>query len=514
MKSLKDFLLDPNNYPEKPREIKYFETHISQVFVGDRYVYKIKKPVDFGFLNFTTLKRRHYYCNREVELNKRLAKSIYLGVKKIYFDGKDFYFYKKKGSKVYEYAVYMRRIDEDNILYNLIQRGILINQIERLAKKIYNFHKTVPVYKGKYFGGLKAVTFNTQENFNQTTRYIGKTIDEETFQIIKEYTETFLKENKELFKERKDKGFVREVHGDLHSQHICFDNDIVIFDCIEFNNRFRISDIIEDLAFLLMDLEYKGRYDLSRELNKLYFYYYHSSYDEKLLNFYKVYRAYVRGKIEGFISDTINDIEVKEKVIKKAKDYFALARFYIENKSHDFNPLIFMGVSGSGKSTVASNLKDEFIIFRSDEIRKEIAGLKEGEHYYTSYGSGIYSKELTIKTYSELINRALKKANEGKKVILDATFNNSEERLKTLKLLLKEGLNPLFVNFFASEEILKERIVKRMEENKDVSDAHLGILEMQLKHYRMPEELPSFRLLNINAEQDLSHIVAGIKKIL
>jgi len=514
MITIKEFLLNPKNYPEKTQEIKYFETHISQVFVGDKYVYKIKKPVDFGFLNFTTLKRRQYYCKREVELNKRLAKDLYLGVKKIYFDGNNFSFQKKEGSKVYEYAVYIKKINEKKILYNLIIDGRLIKGIDRLAKTLYDFHKSVPIYKGKDYGDIKSVSFNTKENFEQVQSYIGRTIDKETFDIIKDYTEKFLVVNKELFKDRKKNGFVKEVHGDLHSQHICIDDDIIIFDCIEFNNRFRISDILEDIAFLLMDLEYKGRYDLSKELKKYYFDYYKPAYNEELLNFYKVYRAYVRGKIEGFIADGINDYEQKEKVIKKAKDYFSLARFYIEKNSIDFNPLIFMGVSGSGKSTVANYFKENLTILKSDEIRKEIVGMRKDEHQYVSYGEGIYSKEISEKTYSELIKRGIKIAKEGKKVILDATFISPEGREKALKTLLENGLSPLFLNFFASEKILKERVLKRMREEKDVSDAHLEILEKQLKNYKMPENIPSFRLFNINTEENLDDIVQEIKKIL
>ncbi|MCX7990905.1 MAG: AAA family ATPase [Proteobacteria bacterium] len=513
MISLKDFMLNPKNYPERPKEIKYFETHISQVFVGDEYVYKIKKPVDFGFLNFTTLKRRQYYCNREVQLNRRLAKDLYLGVKKIYSDGKGFSFKKEKGAKVCEYAVYMRKINEEKILYNQILKGKLVSNIDKLAQTLYNFHISVPVYHGRDFGGVHSVSFNTQENFEQVSPYIGKTIDQETFGLIKDYTEKFIKYNKDLFKLRKDNGFVREVHGDLHSQHICMEKDIVIFDCIEFNNRFRISDILEDLAFLLMDLEYKGRYDLSKELKNHYFNQYQSAYDEELLNFYKIYRAYVRGKIEGFISESVTDSSLKEKIIKKAKDYFELARFYADKGTFNFNPLIFMGVSGSGKSTIANNFKDDFVILRSDEIRKEIAGIKKDEHQYVPYGEGIYSKEVSERTYNEMIKRAIKEGKKGKRVILDATFINPEGRLNTLSSLLREGFNPLFINFFASEETLRKRVKKRMEEDSDISDAHLEILEKQLRFSYQPDNLPSFRVMNINTEQNLADIVKGLKRL-
>lgn len=515
MISLKDFLLKPENYPEKPSRIEYFETHISQVFVGDKYVYKIKKPVDFGFLNFTTLKRRQYYVNREVELNRRLAKDLYIGVKKIYFDGKDFSFTREKGFKVYEYAVYMKRINEEKILYNLISRGeLVLDRIKDLALLLYNFHKTAPLYRGKEYGSLKSVTFNTEENFHQVEPFIGKTIDQESFHIIADYTRRFLKEKRELFHQRGEKGFVREVHGDLHSQHICLEDDIVIFDCIEFNNRFRISDILEDIGFLLMDLDFKGRYDLSSELEKSYFQLYREAYEEALLSFYKIYRAYVRGKIEGFISENIEDKEVKSRVIKKAKDYFSLARFYIERREKDFNPVIFMGVSGSGKSTIASHFKDRYEILRTDEIRKEITGIDRERHHYVGYGESIYSKDISEKTYKELIKRGIQRAREGEKVILDGTFLNPEYREYALKELCSKGFNPIFINFFADERILRERISKRIRENNDISDAHLEILERQIKNQKPIDDIPSYRLMNINSQADINDIVKGLKRVI
>ncbi len=514
MSNLKEFLLNPSNYPEMPREIKYFETHISQVFVGDRFVYKIKKPVDFGFLNFTTLKKRQFYVKREVLLNSRLAKDLYLGVKKIYSDGKLYSFQKKSGFKVAEYAVYMKRINEEQILFNLIRKGDLIpERIKDLGALLAEFHKSINVYRGNRYGSLSSVRFNTEENFSQVKPFIGKTIDEEKYNKIADYTRNFLKKKKELIRDRNKNGFVREVHGDLHSQHICLEDEIKIFDCIEFNNRFRISDILEDIAFLLMDLEFNGRFDLSAELEKAYFNHYPSAYDESLLTFYKVYRAYVRGKIEGFISEGVEDSSVKSKIIKKAADYFGLAEFYIKSHSASFNPLIFMGISGSGKSTISDLFKDKYSILRSDEIRKELAGVREG-HHYLPYGEGIYSEQFTVKTYEELIKRGIKEATAGKRVILDATFLKEAYRQKALRELTNAGLTPLFVNFFAPAEILRERILKRMKEDKDISDAHLNILEKQLEQLKPIEDLPSFRLMQINSAYPAEQIRMALARIL
>jgi len=508
-----DFMLDPKNYPNKPNYIKHIETHISQVFIADDKVYKIKKPVNFGFLDFTTLAKRRFYCKREVELNSRLIKGLYLGVVTIYLTKEGhFSFDKKKGYSVAEYAVLMNYIPQDLILYEKIQNGdILYSQLMQIGAYIAHFHKTLSPKKTKE-SIYKNTVFSCEENFIQIEPYIGRTIDKACFDRLLQYTRQFLKENKKGFYERRKRGYVKEIHGDLHSQHICLTDPPIIFDCIEFNNRFRIDDVLNDIAFLLMDLEYNGRHDLSRAVRKGYEESYKDVIDQAFLKFYKVYRAVVRGKVEGFISDNLSG-EQKDRIMKKARDYFHLADYYI-SKEADFNPVIFFGVPGTGKSSLAKEFSDKFVIIRSDEIRKEISGIKKTEHVYAGYGEGIYTSDFTMKTYETMINRMLEYVGSNKRVILDATFIKRWQRHKVVETCYKKGLNPFFVYCVTNEEILKKRIKERQTKGDDISDAHEEILLRQLREFEAPIEIPSFRIMKIDTSQGKEKIVSMLKEFL
>lgn len=328
-----DDLMQSSAFPEKPNKITLAQTHISNVFIGDEFVYKIKKPVNFGFLDFSTLEKRKYYCEQEVKLNSRFSKSVYLGVYSVNFDGEK---YSIGGSgELVDYAVKMRRLSEDDLLKTRFKKGIVTkNDIKRIGKAIADFHKTAKRSKKiDEFGTLDVIRFNTDENFEQTECFIGDSITQEQFNEIKNWTNEFYKKHSDLFRQRIKDGKIRDCHGDLHMEHICLTDPITIFDCIEFNERFRYSDVLSDIAFLLMDLEFNGGKDFSEELCNSYLNYSDENDDEQtrsLLKSYKVYRAYVRGKVTSFI---LNDLSVaddkKEKARATAQKYFALAYFYI-----------------------------------------------------------------------------------------------------------------------------------------------------------------------------------------
>lgn len=508
-----DFFLNPESYPEKVESIKHIETHISHVFIAGNHVYKIKKPVNFGFLDFTTLQKRRFYCYREVQLNSRLSKELYKGVLPIYSSNKELSFEKKTGSKIIEYAIKMNRIDDDTILFNKIQNGCVLNsQIEKVAELIANFHKNTPSYLGR-MSIYSNTVISCEENFEQIKPYLGVTIEEQTYQRIVTYTRKFLREKKKSFYERKKRGLIKEIHGDLHSQHISLVNPPVVFDCIEFNNRFRIDDVLNDISFLIMDLEFNGRYDLSTTVRKVYEEYYNEAIDDDFINFYKVYRAVVRGKVEGFISDAMVDTEKKQKVIKKARDYFMLAEKYL-NQNFKLNPVIFFGPSGSGKSTIAKEFSDKYVIIRSDEVRKKISGMPVERHTYVGFGEDIYNFDMTEKTYNQMVEIMLENVRCGKKVILDATFLKKWQREIIVKACKDRGLNPFFIYFFAPEDLLFKRIRDRIKEGKDISDAHEEILKRQLIEQELPDELPSFELLKINTIAEKEDIIKALRVLL
>jgi aminoglycoside phosphotransferase family enzyme/predicted kinase len=509
------FLMNPASYPERPSRIEHFETHISHVFVGDRFVYKIKKPVDFGFLNFTTLSRRRSFCIQEVLVNSVLAADVYLGVRPIYIKNGGYAFASERGSRVIEYAVRMKRIPTELVLSNLITQGkLLYRRLEPVGKRLSRFHRGAPIYRGSAFGGLNAVVTNTEENFEQIKASIGTILDDVLYERLCDYTRGFIKQNGHLFDRRKKDGCVKDGHGDLHAQHICLTRPPIILDRIEFSKRFRISDILEDIAFLFMDLEYRGRFDLSANLLSSYFRGVRRRYDEELVRFYKIYRAVVRAKIEGFAFANLTDEAAKASAGRRAREYYALAQYYLDHCKDRFNPIIFMGVSGSGKSAIADGLLSDTMHLRSDEIRKELTGTDLGEHLYVGYESAIYDRQTTDRVYQKLRRKTVDMALSGKRVVLDATYGLSEHRRDLFTACMKGRLNPFFIYCFAPPDVLRKRISRRMANGRDVSDARVEILEEQMKHAEEPNELPSFRLMRLNTHEPLSSIRKSLRLFL
>jgi hypothetical protein len=364
------------------------------------------------------------------------------------------------------------------------------------------------------YGGLGSIIATTEENHDEIRPFVGLTLDQRLYDDLIDYTRGFIRQWKSLFAKRTKDGLIREGHGDLHSQHICLTHPPVIFDCIEFSKRFRISDILEDIAFLLMDLEFRGRFDLSRALFKAYFSVQRDALVSQLLRFYKVYRAVVRGKIEGFTARSLVDERGKRGAIRRAREYYALADHYMKSEGAHFNPILFMGASGSGKSAIATGLLPDALVLRSDVVRKELLGQKPDQHAYVDYGTGIYADDITSETYRMLAQRAVEEARSGKRVIVDATYLKEEQRLAFFGASCAAGLNPFFVHCFAPEPVLKKRVERRTAAGADVSDGHPAILEKQLAVREEPAELPFFRVFRLNTDDDLETIQKALRELL
>jgi aminoglycoside phosphotransferase family enzyme len=329
--SLQKALLHPEIYPDHPRVIKLIETHISLLFLTGKHVYKVKKPVDFGFLDFTSLEKRKLFCEQEVKLNRRLSPDIYLGVVKVTREGNRI-FLDGKGELV-EYAVKMKQIPEEFLMDKLLKRKqVTPKMIEAVSEKLVKFYfnaETNDLIKG--FAKPERVKQDTDENFEQTEKYIDVTIPREVYEEVRNRTNKFFKAKKEIFYQRIASDRIRDCHGDLRLEHIFYGDEISIFDCIEFNERFRYTDVAADIAFLAMDLDYHDRQDLSKHLIRAFI---GESGDHELvevLDFYKCYRSYVRGKVESFRLDDLNipDRE-KTQALKRAQKYFSLAHRYAQ----------------------------------------------------------------------------------------------------------------------------------------------------------------------------------------
>ncbi|MFZ0966313.1 MAG: phosphotransferase [Candidatus Bathyarchaeia archaeon] len=327
-KQVVEALMKPEAYDEEPGKIELTQTHISFVFLTRNFVYKVKKAVDLGFLDFTTLEKRRFFCKKELELNRRLCGEMYLEVVPINRSN----IIKIKGEgKPIEYAVKMKRMPQEKMMNKLLEENKVDNKlIDRIAKIIAEFHSKAETNKRiSKFGSLAIIETNWKENFDQTQEFVGKTISMKDFKFIRERIDDFMKRNVSLFEERMAEGRVRDCHGDIHSGNIFVTDRIYIFDAIEFNERFRYSDIASDVAFLAMDLEFKGQTDLSKFFVKKYVEYSGDQELTKLLPFYKCYRAYVRGKVISFkLQDPNVGSEEKGAAMKEANAYFKLASAY------------------------------------------------------------------------------------------------------------------------------------------------------------------------------------------
>lgn len=506
-------LQNPKIYPEQPPKVELVQTHISAIFlVGDR-VYKIKKPVDFGFLDFTTLEKRKYFCEQEVALNRRLCPEIYLGVVEIKGQDGQIFIGQEQG-EVIEYAVLMKKLPSEKMMDRLLAQGkVSAATLQRLASKIASFHKQAKSDEEiSAYGQLQVIQQNIEENFVQTEKYVGTCLPPNSFQEIKENTYRFLENKKNLFKQRITSGMIRDGHGDLHLQHICLTDEILIFDCIEFNDRFRYGDVAADIAFLLMDLDYHGFPMLSAELAA---YYLRDTKDWPLyllLNFYKSYRAYVRGKVTSF---RLEEKEIsppeKESILKEAQRYFSLAHYYAQKLNV---PTIFLmgGLIGTGKSTVARALGNLFHwpVLSSDVIRKELANLPPQTRCLENFQQGIYAPDFSQRTYQTLYAQAEQILRAGNSVIIDASFNKKKYRAMGMELASKIGANIFFLECTCPAEEIKKRLARRASDIQEPSDGRWEIFADLKRDFEEVVELPSSSHLVLDTRASLEEILGSI----
>jgi aminoglycoside phosphotransferase family enzyme len=322
-------LLDPGIYPDKSAEVKLIQTQMSWLFMTDRHVYKVKKPVNLGYLDYTTMESRYYFCRQEIRLNRRLCPKVYLGVVPITSSNGTISI--GGHGQAIDYAVKMHRLPEDRMMNVMLLKGqVTPNTMTEVASVLADFHhRTVTNFAINIFGTVETITKNTQENFEQTKPYIDVTIAKNRYQLIKDFTEDFIQQNQTVFERRMRGGRIKDCHGDLHAAHICLTDDICIYDCIEFNERFRYGDVAAEVAFLAMDLDHFGFPNLSRSFVEAYI---ESSEDPDILTvlvFYKCYRAYVRGKVESFKLNSIGFTENERNEARVVSDnYFVLAEQY------------------------------------------------------------------------------------------------------------------------------------------------------------------------------------------
>ncbi|MFC1910124.1 gluconokinase [Chloroflexota bacterium] len=321
-------LLNPDIYPDKAGNVELTQTQMSFIFFAGDYVYKIKKPVNLGYLDYTTLEKRHDFCVKEVELNRRLCPGAYLGVIPVAREPGGHISLMGRG-EIIEYAVKMRKLPQELMLDALLKKnGVSPEMLTRVANRLVAFHRSADTVTTG--GGLDTVIQNTEENFSQSEKYIPRVMSSETFRRITSYSRDFVKRNAGLFHRRIAEGRIRDCHGDLHAAHVCITDDICIYDCIEFNDRFRYCDVASEIAFLAMDLDHYDRSDLSGTFIDAYVKMSGDKEIKQMLNYYKCYRAYVRGKVNCFkLDDHLVTEKDKEQAQETARSYFRLAQSYV-----------------------------------------------------------------------------------------------------------------------------------------------------------------------------------------
>ncbi|OGU14320.1 MAG: hypothetical protein A2076_08655 [Geobacteraceae bacterium GWC2_53_11] len=485
-------LRNPSLYPVQTRRVELIQTHVSWLFLTDTHVFKLKKPVNFGFLDFSTLDQRRFYCHEELRLNRRLCPDIYEQVVELHETDTGASFI--GDGRVIDYAVMMKRLPSDRMLDRLIDNGsATADDIRLIARTISTFHANAQTSPHiAEFGSLEQIRFNWQENFDQTVPFLDTTLPAPVRESIRSYVHSFLESRAALFSERVANGYIRDCDGDIHLGNICLQgNSAVIFDCIEFNERFRFSDTASDIAFFLMDLDYHRRPDLADVALSAYISASGDTRCAELITFYKVYRAFVRGKVESMqLLDTGIAPEEREKAENRAIRYFRLAQGYCLRDILPSTLFITCGTMGCGKSTLAGQLAFELglLTFNSDIVRKQLAGLTPEAAVQVAFGDGIYSDNMSTETYRQLEQSADEVLASGHSVLIDAGFGSSEARARFARLAASHHARfvILFVQCQADEQ--KRRLRERSYRGGSVSDGRVELLDRQASAFEPPDD--------------------------
>jgi aminoglycoside phosphotransferase family enzyme/predicted kinase len=475
-------LLQPDFYPHAPAAVELVQTHISFVFLAGDEVYKVKKPVRFSFLDFSSLERRHHFCREEVRLNRRLAPDVYLGIVAICGDGDAYRLGAEDDPAAVEYAVHMRRLRADRILANLLTaRAVTPAMIDPIAARIAAFHAAADADDAiTANGSIDAVWRVLSDNFIGAAPFRDRTIPAADDDRIQRFCRRFLDDHADLFARRQQQHRIRECHGDLHSEHISLDDGVAVFDCVEFNPRFRNCDVAAEVAFLAMDLDYRGHPALAQRFVDAYVARTGDDELRALLPFYSCYRAYVRGKVDSLKSDAA-EVEPADRhmAAESAQRHFALAYRYSWSAVHPL--VVVFGLSGSGKSVIARGLsrRTGFVYFGSDEIRKELAGMPP----QTRGSADLYTAQRSAQTYRAMLDRAGAAIASGRGAIIDATFQLRSHR-DGARAIATVAITPIvFVECTAPEAVVRTRLARRAHDAHEASDADWRIYERQRAVY-------------------------------
>lgn len=471
-----------SGFPGREGKRTLIETHISYVVLTGTFAYKIKKAVRLGFLDFRSLAARHFYCDEELRLNRRLAPKIYLDVVPIAGTATAPVVCDAEGPAI-EYAVRMREFPQAALASRMLARGeVDAAQIDALAATVARFHASCSVAgPGGPFGGAEGVLLTALQNFTEMTPLASET-SRAALDGLKASTIDLHATCGAAMSQRREQGFVRECHGDLHLNNIALvDNELVIFDCIEFNEQMRWIDVMSEIAFTAMDLRDRGRPDFGHRFVNAYLEITGDYEGLSVLRFYLLYRAMVRAKIALMRAQQLGDVARKEDALVEYHGYLDLAAHYAEPPTPGI--IITHGLAGSGKTTLSQPLLETVgaVRIRTDVERKRLHGLAAAERDRTGLDEGVYAAESTSETYTRALYLARIAASAGFRVIIDGAFLKRWQRSMFEDLAVELEVPFVIVTFIAPEPILRERIAKRLRDVNEASDADLAVLEHQLR---------------------------------
>jgi aminoglycoside phosphotransferase family enzyme/predicted kinase len=494
-------LMRSGSYDHPVKKCELIETHASWVILTGAFAYKIKKPVDLGFLDFSTLEKRRFCCEEELRLNRRFAPEIYLGLAPVFGTAEQ---PKWIGSgKAIEYAVKMIQFPQESQLDRALAGGNLRpGHMDAFARLIACVHQRIAVAGADCnFGNPDHIRKPVLDNFFQIRRHIpeGKLL--EPLAELEDWTQAGLNALEPVFVQRKSDGFIRECHGDLHLRNLAWINDApVVFDCIEFNPDLRWIDIISDAAFLVMDLQDRHQPRLAHRFLNLYLENTGDYPGLRVLQFYLTYRALVRAKVNAIRALQPGSNGQQAEAERDFFDYLQLAMRY----AGPGRPLLIIthGMSASGKSTLTQPILEhlEAIRIRSDVERKRLFGMEPDTDGNAVIGEGIYTDEATERTYARLAELAGRIMDAGYPVMVDAAFLNSDQRQRFQRLAAAKQVPYIVLKFTASPETLRHRIVERQ---KNISDADPAVLEHQLRNHQPLSASEILYTLEIDTESPI-----------
>lgn len=507
-------LQNPALYPHPVDGFQVIETHISWVLLTGPYAYKIKKPVNFGFLDFSELSAREHFCGEELRLNQRLTDDLYLEVLPI-TGSADAPSIGGDGPAI-EYVLKMRQFPQSQLLSTLQANGELNNQhIDEMAEQIARFHLNAPKVPTEHAQGTpESVMAPVLQNFEQIRPFLSDKADIVQLEALQAWAQASFERLLPLLGERKANGFIRECHGDIHlGNATLIDGKVVIFDCIEFNEPFRFTDVYADTAFLAMDLEDRGLKCLARRFISQYLELTGDYQGLELLNFYKAYRALVRAKVALFSMPADADGVQRATSLRQYRNYANLAESYSAIPSRFL--AITHGVSAVGKSHVAMRLVEALgaVRLRSDVERKRMFGEQRAEAK-NSLDHGIYNAEASVATYSRLHQLAELILRAGLPVVIDATYLKHDQRKAAASIAETTGVPFLILDCNAPQAVIASWLQQRQADSNDPSDATLQVIEAQQasREALTADELLQSKRVETNQGDSLDKLVEQIRQ--